>query len=136
MDRTIKFRAWDNRNKKMISWNELLNSKELLQSFFGNEHYPTNPPRYFYERMQFTGLYDSEGKEIWEGDIVEIQNESQYTKKEYWYPIYEIQNDGWKFKLKYIKGGLHSDNEFLVRQNSTEKVKVLGNIYEHPNLLQ
>lgn len=125
MDRAIRFRAWDNRNKKMISWNELLNSKELLQSFFGNEHYQTNPPKYFYERMQFTGLLDCDGKEIYLGDIV--QATFQMRKQE---PVEFISPVDFS-----IQWGATVEGDDVYSLGRCRNIKVLGNLYEHPNLL-
>ncbi len=127
--RQIKFRAWHIESKKMISWNDIIRNKELLQSFFGNEHYATNPPRYFYERMQFTGLLDCEGKEVFEGDVLEVTS----------------NNDGQKyittFKVDLING-LHIDTLSLCMdiclydyEVTSSNCKIIGNLYEHPQLL-
>ena len=80
MNREIKFRAWDKENKKMkynITGIEYGNGDGNIDGIFidGN----------FYEiekieLMQFTGLHDKNGKEIWENDIVEITREGIYEK--------------------------------------------------------
>lgn len=168
MDKVIKFRAWDNRNKRIISWNELLNNKELLQSFFGNEYYATNPPRYFYERMQFTGLYDCAEKEVFEGDILEYKE--YYANIKWWSSVEEIpiiakrteqqrqdfrvernvvRFDNGSFCLGYTSlNKYYCCNNVLVEKLESGRqfhgdyerkqwdFKVIGNIYEHPNLLQ
>lgn len=125
MDKVIKFRAWDNRNKRIISWNELLNSKELLQSFFGNEYYATNPPRYFYERMQFTGLYDCEEKEIYEGDLL---SNNYKTDKEVVRQV--LFHDG-SWIMKRIKGKSKLREELLLGEYHLLNFKVIGNIFEY-----
>ena len=63
MNREIKFRIWNDYDKKMIYWNELLKNK--LANIF-------TMPSYNKWLMQYTGLHDKNGKEIYEGDIVEI----------------------------------------------------------------
>lgn len=134
MNRIIKFRAWDIRNKQMIHWNEILRSKELLQSMFSNEHYITNPPRYFWSLMQFIGLYDCEGKEIYEGDIVELFDGSIY-KGVVKFGTYNHKNQGgydW-----VVAHGFYIDNQGCIFEDNgwNNSIKVIGNIFEHEQLL-
>lgn len=79
--------------------------------------------------MQFTGLLDCEGKEVFEGDILEVTS----------------NNDGQKyittFKVNLING-LYIDNLSLCMDMclydygiTSSNCKVIGNLYEHPNLL-
>lgn len=141
MDRTIKFRAWDT---KLQRWNL---SVEI--DCFGNiQEYKYNGSA-FYQKyysdyecstdleegnkrfilVQFTGLYDCEGKEVFEGDILEVTS----------------NNDGQKyittFKVNLING-LYIDNLSLCMDMclydygiTSSNCKVIGNLYEHPNLL-
>lgn len=124
-----KFRGWDDRNKRMISWGELLNSKELLQSFFGNEHYATNPPRYFYERMQFIGICDITGKEIYEGDIIEIEG-------------YNGQLIITSFTCNLLSGLTFNNSNLTFDMGlydwtpNLSECTVVGNIYQNIELLQ
>ena len=78
---------------------------------------------------QFSGLYDCDGKEIFEGDILKWSNGRLYVVK-FWqgmfYASVEECNDG-------ILGGfpLHAFTEFEER-----KCKIVGNIYDNPELLK
>jgi uncharacterized phage protein (TIGR01671 family) len=80
--------------------------------------------------MQFTGLVDKNGKEIYEGDILNFEN--KFT--------YDVRYEDAKFVCHHVKGNgwgkwgdLHRffDPDFLVYGG----VEVIGNIYEHPELL-
>ncbi len=85
--------------------------------------------------MQFTGLLDKNGKEIYEGDIVKI--------KEDW------EEYGWKagqigfmiYENYYIGISLPSQNKpgtrynVLADINGGKDVEIIGNIYENPDLL-
>lgn len=115
MTREIKFRAWDKKRKEMI---------------YGG--YP-KPDGYYYapltptaetmwirvELMQYTGLKDKNGKEIYEGDILRYNNSYETT------PQY-LKAVEWRT----VKGAVPGWN-FTIGSNFA----VTGNIYENPELL-
>ncbi len=76
MDREIKFRVWDVENKEMLEVQEL----DFEPTFYGGRIAirPDQYSDYFDPEdmilMQYTGLHDKNGKEIYEGDIIRIKN--------------------------------------------------------------
>jgi len=120
----FRFRAWDIENKKMWSWDDLLKEAEILKSFFRNEFWAINPPKYMWKRMQSIGLLDDEKIEIYQGDIVKwVTQKDSKTGVVYWRSSavqYQIKVDRFisPFTFKY------------------KEIKVIGNIHEHPHLLE
>ena len=112
MNRPIKFRAWDKEEQEMHGF-EL---RDALST--GIDFYDDDAPL-----MQFTGLLDKNGKEIYEGDVVK---QVMYDTDKSWYEAEVIFNRG-RFCLN--TGTIPED---LI----PELCEIIGNIYENPNLLQ
>lgn len=126
MDREIKFKAWSVEHKVMLDWNKIITNKELLYSIFGNEHYATEPPRYLWKRMQFTGLYDCEGKEVYENDIVLLTHWRSNDLFNYSKPFIVKWEHG---QINFKQGEY---NNFIGSLIGKLEIKVIGNIFEHP----
>ena len=149
--REIKFRAWDDINKKMFPADtiEFFIDKKGEQ-FFLVKHRKENAlddllsekDRYYqlgtgFPLMQFTGLKDKNGKEIYEGDVV---LEGRGRENDFLFVV-EWQErmasefltmSGWalrKLRGEWTMGG---DYDGLVGDETTE---IIGNIYENPELL-
>ena len=123
--RELKFRVWDG-NKMWLPESETANGTNttlhffnslrcivwgLYDSVFGNRIATSE----YHELMQYTGLKDKNGKEIYEGDVVEI-NDSGVR-----FGVYEFVNGTFKI----------SGTETI----SSTFSKVIGNIHENPELL-
>ena len=110
MQRTIKFRAWDKTLNKIHSWSTIENHFTLEELLDDN----------FFEAMQYTGLKDKNGVEIYEGDIL------SYFGFEY-EVTFEESAFGWS-----EDGQFYAFAEMAI--DEIEKTKIIGNIYENPEL--
>lgn len=122
--REIKFRFWSHRTNSMspaTNMYGLLSSPVLRLIGDGDEDL---------EAMQFTGLLDKNGQEIYEGDILEDQYGN--TAVVLWnQPNAEfLLND----MDEYVRG--NHDEPAYVLSNVWVEHEVIGNIYENPELLR
>ena len=115
--REIKFRAWDVNKHKMIDepwgypnesgWDDYMN----INKWFEWSHIDSRNPIVL---MQYTGLKDKNGKEIYEGDIIKWRKGTE--------GVWADQFWAFAVKFPFICG-----NAYLG--------EVIGNIYENPELL-
>lgn len=129
MSREIKFRAWN--GFTMISGDFCL-TKEGEPFYFGTElmgeikvDIPIPYGKADLELMQFTGLKDKNGKEIYEGDLIEYRIHPQYPAEVY----YDERDCG--FRLR-VNGEMQHDKTYPMMFAQ----EVIGNIYENPKLLE
>lgn len=132
MKREIKFRAWN--EGKMIYQNQTIMTanNDQLWWFFKSIRKDAI-------LMQFTGLQDKNGVDIYEGDIpkgfnnsIEISEISLGTDS--WGMIYKaicvnVQYDDKSGHLIIVKNGVNSYSK------SAKEIEIIGNIYENPELL-
>jgi hypothetical protein len=116
MNREIKFRAW-------VDWgfNEMINDYCFLDSdmsFMGHDR--TNNNYKVISVMQFTGMKDCEGVDIYEGDVLE----GTISK--------------WKVIFKngcFLLEELYSSDFLTMFEANFKVIKIIGNIYQNPELL-
>lgn len=129
MDRQIKFRFWGKFGELNEEKDECENEMLYGDRFCFSDHAPINDlfADKSFVAMQFTGLTDKNGKEIYEGDVLKIN----------------LYDDEWVTKVRDYNGTLVIDVEgcdwnttalsFLDDEAETE---VIWNIYENPELLK
>ena len=112
--REIKFRLWDKERKEMINVGRIdIADGSCAPTIFGNVFYD-----YWndVELMQYTGLKDKDGVEIYEGDIVETED---------YYVGDRLMVKG----TKQIIDDIRFCGKLL-------PCKVIGNVYENPELVE
>lgn len=119
--RKIKFRAWDKKEKKMfvdcMMWGDH-GEWRVLDTTIGQT-----------EIMQYTGLHDKNGKEIYEGDILKCK-----------VGLYKIifKNGAWQGEpLETFKSCYGSLVTSRIYTDVKKKVfEIIGNIYKNPKLIK
>lgn len=86
--------------------------------------------------LQYTGLKDKNGKEIYEGDVL-MTKERRANFPLKWVVVYNEEQTG--FRLRWEKRFTNNEGGFydiLISSNEYEQFEVIGNIYENSNLLK
>jgi uncharacterized phage protein (TIGR01671 family) len=111
--REIKFRCWIKEEKIMVTPEQLINLDGNMANDDGKD-----------VLMQFTGLYDKNGKDIYEGDIMQAEVENPCS----WLVVWNYNG----FYLeRYYDDGKKDEGYFGIITDW----KVIGNIYDNPELL-
>lgn len=137
MNREIKFRAWDvnecmtyfDLNPDVMIKGVPKPFKEILKQEEG------------FTLMQYTGLKDKNGKEIYEGDIIrysyELDNSSDFEAEIVWYN--GIIKTGWEhdetlfagFVIKGDNGEQYKEDRYYYHEiPNFAKLEIIGNVYE------
>lgn len=124
-EREIKFRAWLLVEERFIDIEYLYRSESgAVTTVVDNNgnHYEVGTTVVL---MQYTGLKDKNGVEIYEGDVV------GYRDGEWSFDaVVEWGDHGW-----YMRGIWPNDN-FNFDDTEPRKLQVIGNIYQNPELLE
>lgn len=131
--REVKFRAWDGQDKLIRNVQQLLfNKQNEVDIKIYEEWFATGPDLIL---MQYTGLKDKNGAEIYEGDICQVDD----GLSDYWYVV-EWVFAGWqavtyKKKNSSVRGISNGVNSFYIEPDCTSEMTIIGNVYENKELL-
>lgn len=122
--REIKFRAWEKSLKQIIPVDNIDFEKRMVNTESAWRMFDE------IELMQYTGLKDKNGKEIYEGDILDTDLERPYL-------VVEFRNGCFVIECCDDEE-IYYDIMFPLEKeiSNLEYHKVIGNIYENPELLE
>lgn len=135
--RDIRFKLWDDIDKIMY-YDVLINSEHIIYEYTNDDEgyieeneatirLTNNEYKNSFIPLQYTGLKDINGKEIYEGDIVELVNFSEnksYARVGFSFGMFKLIGNG-----HYL---LEGDGISLY---TIKNIRVIGNIFENPELL-
>jgi len=138
--REIKFRAWNKKERRFIEVHTLegTGNKFLFCSDENEKRYCIGVD---VEILEYTGLKDKNGKEIYEGDILKFPE----AHKNWYGYISFVEHFRGEFRLFSIKKTLDIEKPYVYALSVTVETKldnsyksfleIIGNIYEHSHLL-
>lgn len=130
MNRELKFKLWLPNIQKM-SYAHALDEWRNMQVEQDNSTFVW---------LQYTGLKDTNGVEVYEGDVIKISYDTNFADKPFYigsvrygseqgYPAFDL--DPWIDCEMNALSWLNSESD-----ESVKSYEVIGNIYQHPNLLE
>jgi uncharacterized phage protein (TIGR01671 family) len=135
MKRELKFRAWDSKDEKMFIPDYITNEGLIMchNEYECPSFHPNDTNEHPLILMQYTGLKDKNGKEIYEGDItnygiIKWFNELCWDGSGSCHPGFYFKN-----------GGIHQENDENYIDMDwhigfEDDIEIIGNIYENPEL--
>lgn len=128
--REIKFRAWDKETRTMLGLVHQINflNKQLWAEGNGEHSFCCHLDKY--ELMQYTGLHDKNGKEIYEHDLVRGWRGT----------VYEVVWQEGRYMFFDFKAWEHGYYDAYCEVTEMGQIEntseVIGNIYENKELLE
>lgn len=119
MKQEIKFRAWNKKDKVMVDVAAMNFGPSGLWSLIEDADDAELQLADSYELMQYTGLHDKNGREVYEGDIVK----NEYGK------VMEVQYDP-------RSAAFGVGDYYFGTIGSGKTLEVIGNIFDNPELLE
>lgn len=130
--REIKFRAWSKRDECMFRVRDISFPSNLLKmriNLSGGDTLDADDVAL----MQYTGLKDKNGIEVYEGDILRSEKEGVMGAVEY---CDRIASFIVFFKMNNENCYSHLNEGKLDRKERLQYTQIIGNIHEHPELLE
>ena len=121
-----RFRAWDKVFKEMVQVNALVLDEQVVKVTYKNGNVAKEDMKE-YELMQSTGLKDKNGKEIFEGDIVDYKGRKAVVK---WHGSYA------SFIYRFVDELQERKSEWKPLYLAYYKFEVVGNVHENKELLE
>ena len=133
--REIKFRAWDKNDKRIFIDPQMIDfyNKKIGYMQYQTEYMPDTsysiPVGFeefeYSELMEWTGLYDKNGEDIYEGDIVFESFGEKY---------YKVVFENGSFRAEFE--GDFEEHSFDLIDVVAQGCELVGNIYESPELIK
>ena len=110
--REIKFRSW-------------IKSDNHMFYDFGFVEHPRTTETDRSILMQYTGLKDKNGVEIYEGDILKLNLTSWCGIEE---DVFSVKTESFHADICYLKA--------IAEDSDSDSMKIIGNVFENPELLE
>lgn len=129
----LKFRVWDTKNKQFLSQSsEYYHIGDVTGIPYTLNEILNKLDRFVVQ--QWTGLKDSKGVDVYEGDIIERKTLTKTENHSYNYcHCYEViySTDEASYILKYGSG-----DDFVYLSDFIDNLEIIGNIFENSKLLK
>ncbi len=133
--REIKFRAWDKNDKRIFInpqmidfYNKIIGYMQYQTEYMPDTSYsiPVGFEEFEYsELMEWTGLCDKNGEDIYEGDILFESFGEKY---------YKVIFENGSFRAEF--NGDFEEYSFDLIDVVAQGCEIVGNIYENPELME
>ena len=123
--REIKFRAWDKEENKIVTVNGICWRNGTVNDINADGSFHEPAERYIL--MQYTGLKDKNGRDIYDGDILRSLGNKNVV-------MFIVQFGHRDNKFSWGVKSVKTEASYELDDSCGERMEVVGNIYENPEL--